>query len=341
MKTTIKDVARESGFSIATVSLALSAKPNRIAKKTKEKIIHIANQLNYSPNRVAVSLATRKSRMIGLVIADVRNAHIASMFMAIDIELQKSGYILLCCTITNDPSCMATGVRNLIACGVDGIIFCQPDFVVPSKYDIEVINQIERSGLPVVSRDNLNAEMRGVGVRFDFFLGGYMATKHLIENGHRKIGCVAGPPEYRVTLERLNGYKLALQEAGIEFDQKLVYVGDYELESGSDALPYLLGQKVTAIFAFNDQMAFGIYRSARNYGIKIPQDLSVIGFDDVMFSDVLEVPLTSINVPTVEIGVTVAQEMINLIENGIPQEPKVITFEPNLMIRRSTLKINP
>ena len=339
MKTTIKDVARESGYSIATVSLALSGKPSRIAQETKEKIIEVAQRLNYTPNQVAVSLATSKSHIIGLIITDMRNAHVASSFMSIDLELQKNQYSLLCSTVSDEMQPINGGVRNMVACGIEGIIDAQPEGAEYTPDEMETIRQLKASGLPVVSYDNMHAKDFGVCVNFNYFLGGYMAVKHLIENGHRRIGCVTGQMDYRVTVERLNGYKKALSEAAIPYDPKLVYTGNYEIDSGSSALPYLLGQKVTAIFAFNDQMAFGIYRAARNYGIRIPQDLSIVGFDNVLFSDVLEVPLTSIHIPTDEMGNTIAKEMLDMLKHGKPKEPRIVTFEPNLMIRGSTARL--
>jgi LacI family transcriptional regulator len=136
---------------------------------------------------------------------------------------------------------------------------------------------------------------------------------------------------------RLEGYRKALEEAGIPFDPSLVYVGNYKLESGQEALPYMMGKGVTAIFAFNDMIALGIYKAIRNYGMSIPKDISVIGYDDIFISDVLEVPLTTIHIPIEDIGRHAAKVLVDLIENKPPVEHE--THEPVLMVRASTRRL--
>lgn len=338
MKATIKDVARASGYSVATVSMALSDKPSRVSEETKRKIREIAKQLDYSPNRIAVSLATKRSKIIGLVIADLHNPHMAMEYMAISSELKKRNYQLVTHVINNGEQYSLDDMKALAGCGIEGIIFSHPDTIEIGEEELKIIEYIKQSGLPVVSRDNKHYEELGSRVCFDYKMGGYMATNHLIEYGHRRIGCLAGTKNLRVTVERLEGYKQALYDAGIELDEKLIYYGDYSIESGSEALSFLLGQKATAIFAFNDEMAFGVYRRARNYGVKIPDDLSIIGFDDVSFDDVLEVPLDSIHVPTAHLGQLVAEKIVNMIEHKDDGKDDYL-FEPSLRVRGSTKRI--
>ncbi|MHC1770607.1 MAG: LacI family DNA-binding transcriptional regulator [Flexilinea sp.] len=339
-KTTIKDVAKTSGFSTATVSLALSGKPSRISENTKKKIITVAKDLHYLPSQVAVSLKTKRSKMLGLVMADISNPHVSTVFVGIDTEVRKHGYVLICCTTDRDGMISPERMESLIACGIDGLIFSVPSLNEES-YEWKALEKtISQSGVPIVSRDNNTFYRKGIGSTLDvnYEEGGYLATRHLLELGHNKIGCVTGIDGMYVTEYRLNGYFRALREFGIEEDHKLVYHGDYEMDSGSSALPYLLGQGVTAVFAFNDNMAFGIYKSARTFGIRIPDNLSLVGFDNVAFDEVLEVPLTSIHFHANEIGTGFAQEIIRLIENK-EEKPKRILFEPCLMIRGSTKKV--
>jgi LacI family transcriptional regulator len=189
--------------------------------------------------------------------------------------------------------------------------------------------------VPVMCNDDFGLTCAGANVCFDFNKGGYLATKHLIECGHTRIGCVSGPPNYRVSLARLNGYKAALKDAGLPFNQSLVFQADYTMRGASQALAYLLGQSATAIFSFNDEMAFALYQSARQYEVNIPRDISIIGCDNVPFSDVLEVPLSTIHVPTEEMGKVLAQELIACIKNGGPCERKTIWYEPALILRGS------
>ena len=147
-----------------------------------------------------------------------------------------------------------------------------------------------------------------------------------------------------MTRERITGYQKALADAGIEQDPKLIYEGDYTMDSGSAALSYLMGQRVTAIFAQNDEMAFGVYRSARIYGISIPEELSLIGCDNVPFDDVLEVPLSTISVPAREMGSYIAEQLCNMVEEDQPASPerdrrRTVYYEPDLYLRGSVGKI--
>lgn len=336
-RTTIKEVAKASGCSISTVSLALSDKPSRVSEKTREKVRRIAKELHYSPNQMAVSLKTKRSNMIGIIMADMRNPHVASVFTVIDRELRDSGYSLICCTTNSNNYFDIQRLHGLISCGIDGIIFSNPGIYCMGENWTKIENLISESHLPIVGRDNSDFYKNKIGsaVSVNYEEGAYLATKHLLELGHTKIGCITGPMNMKVTEYRLDGYKRALQEFSIEFDPKLIYEGDYEIESGSAALPYLLGQNVSAVFSFNDNMAFGLFRSARIFRIRIPQDLSVVGFDDVSFDEVLEVPLTSVHIHSDEIGKSIAKEMLRQI-NTDNHDYQFILYEPHLMVRGST-----
>jgi LacI family transcriptional regulator len=340
MKVTIKDIAQASGYSVATVSMALSEKENHVSPTTKEKVRTIARSMNYYPNRVAVSLVTQKSKTIGMMTPDLTNTHVSTFFTAVGSTLQKSGYSLLCHTIHDLNDYSVKTLSDMVASGVDGIILSQPYVfsTAPAEMD-KMRNYLKGTGLPLVSRDIPELNEHGVDVHFNYFQGAYLATRHLLECGHTRIGCVTGSSLLRVTGNRTDGYRHALEEAGIPFDEKLLFRGDYSMESGSQALSYLLGQKVTAIFSFNDEMAFGLYRSARQYRVKIPADISVVGFDNVPFADVLDVPLTTIHIPTYEIGCRVAEVLIDMIENGVPDHLLVENYEPTLMIRGSTAHV--
>lgn len=340
-KATIIDVSRESGYSVTTVSLVLSGKESRVAQKTKIKIRGIAQRLNYQPNRAAVNLVTKTSKTVGMMVTDLNNPHIATYFTAVDSVLHKHGYAMICHTsdLYNDYSIEV--LSKIVAENVAGIFLAQPFSV---KDDPQQINELKEylkcTGIPIVSRDVSELNYHGIDIQFDYFEGARLATQHLLDLGHTRIGCVTGTPFLKVTTDRINGYKHALEASGIPFNQELLYTGNYTMESASQALSYLMGQQVTAIFSFNDEMAFALYKSARQYGIHIPGDISIIGFDNVPFSDVLKVPLTSIDIPTHEIGIFAAQKMLDMIGNGIPESLETIKFSPKLMIRGSTSRID-
>lgn len=339
MKVTIKDIARECGVSVTAVSLAFSNKPNRQSQETKNKILAVAEKHHYQPNRAAVSLATRNSKWIGLIINDLRNTHIASLFMAVDRELQAGGYELICHVLNKDNDTSGCRmIQELVASNVAGIIWAKP--YEDADGDIPAICEyIERIGLPVATMDAYSFQCPGVDVTFDYHEAGYLATSHLLELGHTRVGCVTGPLDFTVTRERLAGYRAALEESGIAYNEGLVYRGDYTMQSGSESLPYLLGQKATAIFSFNDEMAFGIYQSARQYGVKIPTGISVVGCDNVPFANVMEVPLSTVDVPVEEMGTVLGRELICAIENGEEaSERRQLRYTPKLFLRGSTIR---
>ena len=338
MKTTIKDIAQACGCSAAAVSLARAGKKGRVSPEMSERILRTAAEMQYTPNRAAVSLATRRTKLIGVLVSDLRNTHIAALFMAMEEVLQRSGYTLICHVLDEQCADIRRIVNELVGLGVEGIIYAQPLLVNPSE-DFQSLREfLDKAGIPVVCNDDVGLGCMGKDVLFDFYRAGYLATRHLIECGHGVIGCVSGPAHFKVSVERLRGYRDALEEAGVAYDPNLVYYGDYSTASAEPALSYLLGQKATAIFSFNDEMAFALYQSARQYGLKIPGDISVIGCDNVPFSNVLEVPLSTIHVPTVQMGQEMARVLIDSIEHPCDAGRGVSVYEPVLMLRGSVSK---
>ncbi|MCD7736622.1 MAG: substrate-binding domain-containing protein, partial [Lachnospiraceae bacterium] len=199
---------------------------------------------------------------------------------------------------------------------------------------------MDRLGIPVITMDESGFSCGGIDVVFDYNEAAYLATRHLLELGHRRIGCVAGTQDFKVTQDRLDGYSKALAEEGIPFDEELIYKGNYTLKSGKQSLSYLLGKRVSAIFSMNDEMAFGIYQSARMYGVRIPDDLSVIGCDNVPFGDSLEVPLSTLNVPAEEMGQLIGKKMIEAVERfeGKDKKRMIINYRPTLLVKGSTAR---
>lgn len=341
MKVTIKDIAKECGVSVTAVSMALSDKPNRISKKTREVVLETAKRLNYQPNQAAVSLATKKSRKIGVIFNDLTNPHIAELFMALSRVIQKKGYLLLCYVLSDEiEEDAVTCLQRMVSNDIAGLIWGKP---LEENVQQELKNFIEKLDIPVMVMGKSNLTCPGMDMIYDYEQAAYMATQHLLELGHRRIGCVAGSKNFCVTKQRLDGYKRALEEMGISYNEELIYQGNYTMKSGRKSLAYLLGKKVTAIFAMNDEMAFGIYESARIYGVKIPEDLSVVGCDNVPFGNSLEVPLTTLCALAEEIGTNIGERIIEIIENiekKSTKEPRGVEFyKPTLLVKGSTARI--
>lgn len=341
MKTTIKDIARECGVSVSAVSLALSDKPNRISNATRQKVMEAAARLNYQPNPAALSLVNRRSKTIGIVLSDMRNTHISSLFMAINKKIEGKGYSMVCHILDDQADNSDGEILDLIASeNVAGLVWAKPMQWGREAEQENLWNRIDRLEVPVITMDPCHVSCSGLDVCFDYENGAYLATRHLLEYGHRRIGVLAGKKNYRVTHERIEGYRRALEEYGISWEETLVYYGDYTMESGYEAMPYLMGQNVTAIFSFNDEMAFGLYRAARIYGIRIPKDLSIIGFDNVPFDDVMEIPLSTVRVPIVEMGEFIGEKMLEFLENPGNTARSRVVYRPDLLLRASTARIN-
>lgn len=339
MRITIKDVANRAGVSTATVSLVLNNRPVAISQPTKDAVMAAAKELNYRPNQLAVSLVTKKSNVLGLIIPDNSNIYYAQLSKYIESAANAAGYSLIYGN-TNDTGRLDLHYLKLFSdqC-VDGIIYAQSAFAsVQERQDC--MDYIQNMRIPVVCVDRPISTLGIPSVVLDNVTGGYLATRHLLESGHRAIGCCLGPKELESTRQRLVGYCKALEEYGIPFEERLIYEGNYSMQSGQDALPYLLGQNITGIFAFNDMMAFGIYKALHNYALSAPKDISIVGFDDIFFAEIVQPPLTTIAQPVPEMASAVVDKLLKMIHNpNDPTDAEPQKFVPILKVRGSTHRI--
>jgi LacI family transcriptional regulator len=337
MRVTIKDVAKACGISITTVSLVLNQKECRVSEPTRKRILDAAKRLNYRPNKLAVGLVTRKTHTIGLIVPDISNFHFAELCKVIEQECQAKGYIVLLGGYGDSDEQAFEYFNAFLDKGIEGLVFAKPFGQKLSEIDERCFDLAERAGLPLVTLNKGKQGPTTRAVEFDFRKGGYLATRHLVELGHRKIGCITGPLALRSALDRLKGYEKALREGRLPYDEALVYEGSFNLESGQKALPYLLGKGVTAIFASNDMMALGVYKTAREYGLKIPSDISLVGFDDLFIDEFLEVPLTTVVHPSKELGRESTRQLFAMIE-GRAAVSAQLNPEPVLKARASTAR---
>lgn len=338
MRVTIRDVARESGFSITSVSLVLNEKPNNISEKTKKKIIETALVLGYRPNKLAVGLLKKESKLIGLVIPDNSNMFFSELSKEIEISARKYGYSLIYGNTNDDYSRDIEYLRLFVDHQVDGIIITKSSHLPPQE-DLNNMLFVEKSGIPYVVVDRRSYEHECNLVTVDGIIGGYLATKYLIDNGHTKIGCFTGPKGLSTTNDRLTGYKNALKEASIELDEKNIFEGNFSMGFEKNAMDLFLERNLTAVFCQNDLMAYGIYRESIKRELKIPEDLSLVGFDNISLSDIVYPRLTTINQPTDQI----ANESMRILVDGIKNKsimPQVVELLPNLVVRNSVKRIN-
>ena len=318
MATGIKDIARELGVSLATVSRALADSPD-ISTETKERVWATAEALNYLPNLMARSLRSRRTRVIGVIVENVSHEFGAQIVRGIHDQLLRSGYQMLLSSVGAGPDEDRTAVSMLLERSVDGLIIADAVHHLAEAAPSELAN----NPLPLVF---INRRLASPGdtsyVAPDDVYGGYVATEHLISHGHRRIGYIAGPPAWQPTWDRLDGYKRALADYGLAFDESLVAWGDWTLPSGLAVTKELLNRehRPTAIFAGNDLMAAGAIDAARELGLSPPEDLALVGYDGRGMSRYLRPALTTVTKPTYELGRAAANLLIDRIMkvNGSP-----------------------
>ena len=336
MNVTLKDIATKTGLSITTVSLVLNNKKVRVSIQTKQLIRKVAHELNYIPNQTAISLVTKESKTLGLVIPDISNPFFSELSKGISAKAAKYGFNIILCDTEDSYELTMRYLRILVSKNVDGIIMTL-SHDIKDKNLLLITEFLENHVLPVVLIERSDALIMSDCVIANNKKGSYLASKHLIELGHRNVGCITGPSHLDASKNRLQGFKVAFKEKGLKFRKELVVEGNYHIESGYKGAQKILNidPEVTAIHAFNDMMAYGLLECLKDKGIKIPEQISVVGFDDIFFSKMLYVPLTTIALPIHQMGEKAIQLLIERILNKkLPRRCSIA--EPKLVIRQST-----
>ena len=327
---TIREVAESARVSYATVSHVIN-NTRLVSQETRERVLEAMAALNYRPNALARSLRQGKSNTIGLVLPDSANPFFAEISRSIEDEAFKKGYSVFLCNTELDTQRELLYVDVLSKNQVDGIIF------VATGDQADSLDFLLRQNMPVVMIDRDVPNVEADAVLTDNQLGGFLATRHLVELGHKHIACIAGPSTITPSAERIIGYRKALEQAGLSYDDKLVLRGDYHAQSGMEITYSILkmNPRPTAIFAMNDLMALGALRAAAEAGYSVPRDLAVVGYDNLELARFTNPPLTTISQPKKEIGA----QAVNLLVDRISQKsrpPRRLVLAPELIIRRST-----
>lgn len=291
---TRNDVARRAGVSTAVVSYVINNGPRPVAPATRMKVLQAIDELGYRPNGVARSLRTNRTRVVGLIIPDMANSFFAQLSREVELAAFARGFTLVVGNTMEDAERGRLYARSFMERRVDGVLF------VSSGQDAEIIDILTSAGVPMISidRDVLADDVSSVVV--DNWHGGYLATKHLIGHGHRRIACLAGPATMGNAVERRRGWESALSEAGMRPLTRLTA----SLNSFSRDAAYLstvrmlrYKQPPTAIFASADEQALGVYRAAAATGRRIPEDLAVVSFDSAETAPYLVPGLTAVRQP--------------------------------------------
>jgi LacI family transcriptional regulator len=327
---TIREVAESAGVSYATVSHVIN-NTRLVSQETRERVLTAMAELNYRPNALARSLRQGRTNTIGLVLPDSANPFFAEISRGIEDEAFKKGYSVFLCNTELDMQRELFYVDVLSNKQVDGIIF------VAAGDQADAMDFLVRRNMPVVMIDRDVPNVEADAVLTDHELGGFLATRHLLELGHRHIACIAGPSSITPSAERITGYRRALEEAGISYDQNLIIRGDYHAKSGMEITHSILqmNPRPTAIFALNDLMALGALRAAAEADCSVPGDLAVVGYDDLEIAHFTTPPLTTIAQPKKEIGTQAIQLLVDRISHK-SRPPSRLVLPPELIIRRST-----
>lgn len=334
MRPTIKDIAAQAGISISAVSTILNNKPSRISEATKEKVMRIATEMNYRPNQAAVSLKNNRSFTLGLIIPDISNGFYANMAKGVEAESRCQGWNVILCNAGDSARRQQEYVEVLASKGVDGIVMTPVSNASLAETQ-RASDRLIALGIPFVQFDRSALTPMSNATVANHEEGGYMATKHLIDLGHRRIACITGSLYLEGAASRLEGYKRALSEHGIPLDEDIIYQGDYRAESGRKAMEYLEGKDFSAVFSFNDYMAYYVYQYLREHGHRVPEDCSIVGYDDDAFSVIISPPLTTIHQPIYDMGRNAAQIIFAIVDKK-QKQPIINEFKLELRVRGST-----
>ncbi|MDF2725274.1 MAG: transcriptional regulator, LacI family protein [Paenibacillus sp.] len=336
---TIHDIAKMAEVSSATVSRVLSNSSYPVSPELRSKIVKIAKENNYIPNLLGKQLKTKTSMTIGVVIPTITNLFYSSIILGVEEIARKNNYQVLLCNSFQDPALEDKYIQAMFEKQVRGLV------ISSISSDKQQLKHFIQMGLNVVAFDQ-RMEMDEVSqIDFDYRKGGYIATRHLIDNGHRNIAYLTAPLDRPSRISIHAGYMEAMKEAKLE---PLVqeggggaYSGTYEFENGKEQTRQLLaaGNKPTAIFACNDMMAFGVMNELSAHGLSVPGDVSVMGFDGIEFGQMLTPPLTTILQPTYEMGRLACHMLLDRLIDEKKPEPGV-TLQPKLLERKSVANIS-
>lgn len=328
----IKEVARLAGVSITTVSRVINNKGS-VKKETAEKVWEAVHLLNYQPNLLARSLRSQQSRLLGLLVPDIESPVFARLAKHLEEIASKKGYSLIFCNTNDDPEKEKSYLEILIRRQVEGIIF--------SRVSDEslLFKTPQLSKIPYIVLDRTLEKEEAPTIKLDNYTAGVLAASHLLNLGHKKLACLAGPLKIKICRERFYGFLDTLEKSGIGLRKELIEEGDFKIEEGRKAMNRILSfsplEQPTAVFSMNDLMAIGAIQAIRERGLSVPGDISIIGLDNIPLCNVVSPPLTTIAQPFDEMAKEGLSLLLKLIE-GRKIRKTIIVVQPQLVIRSST-----
>ncbi len=323
-KLTIHDIARLAGVSNATVSRVLNNKPD-VNAETRERVLRIVNEQNFSPSIAAAGLAGKRNRLIAVLVPSLSWPFISEMMRGVAESAEARSYEIVLYTILGEQDRTDVIKRILATKLTSGLLAIQ----VGQSSDY--LTHLYEQGFPVTIISDQVQPTKAPWISVDNYTGALEATRHLIRLGHKRIAHIHGPKNFLSSFERYNGYQAALQEVGISPDPELVVYGDFTPIGGRQGANQLfsLAERPTAIFAASDFMAYGVVAVAERYGLRIPQDIALVGFDDMATSAHFIPALTTVRQPFYEMGQQGMQMLLSLMEGSRADEERFETFTTN------------
>ncbi|MFW5985865.1 MAG: LacI family DNA-binding transcriptional regulator [Halanaerobiales bacterium] len=328
---TIRDVAEKADVSIATVSRVLNDQIS-VSPDTRKKVQIAIKELDYQPNYLGRNLRRAETKMILVILQNISNPFYSKVVRGIEEMGHRQEYNIMICNTDSDPERERTYLELLVNRLVDGVILMEPEI------DGFELSQISKN-YPVVQCCEYKEELDVSHVSIDNVAAGYTAVNHVLSLGHTRIGMISGYNRLLSAKQREEGYKKALEEAGIDYDPGLIKLGSYGYTGGLRAAKELLAMKdrPTAIFAISDITAIGAIKAIKEKGLKVPDDMAVVGFDNTSIASMYEPGLTTISQPRFDMGKIAMKVLLKLIKSE-ENEPESIYLEHELIIRESTLK---
>ena len=330
----MKDIARDLGVSVITISKVLRNHPD-VGDETRERVLARVKELDYRPNLAARSLVTGRTYLVGLVVPDLLHPFFAEIAKSLSDVLRESGYYLIISSSEEDPNLEEQEINHLLARRLDTLI------IASCRSTVDLFFRIEKQQTPYVLIDRSLPGLSANFVGVDDEAVGMLATSHLIDVGCKNIAHICGP-ETSPGTRRMDGYKRALVRAGLKVNDSYIIPerkGDVGTkERGADAMSQLLSlkQRPDGVFCFNDPLAMGAMNYALDHGIRIPEDIAVIGCGNLHYDDSLRVPLSSIDQHSRKIGEEAARLALRIVNSKVPPEPETVVLRPELIIRGST-----
>ncbi|MDM5199000.1 substrate-binding domain-containing protein [Fictibacillus enclensis] len=335
MKVTIQDVAKKAGVSISTVSRVLNGNYTQTTKETKERVQQVISELNYYPNPMARGLKQMETKIIGIVLSNLRNPFWSMVLEGVEDTCRKSGYSLMICNSNEDASREAELIKGFKNRQVDGII------VNPTSKNNKLFKEMIEKHYPLIA---INRLIEGLDVEVDSVIvdnikGAKLAVNHFVQTGKRNIVAFAYEPQGVSTWrDRIIGFKEALSEHGIKVHDRSVIEVENKTGKVKKAVTeyFRTNNSTEAIFSTNNMMSLEILESLKELNIKIPDDIALIGYDETDWSKHLNPPLTTIKQPAYESGVIAAKNLIKKINSKSKRKPKTVVLEPELIVRESS-----